>query len=60
MESPLDPASIHSPTVDVEAPGIVSVDTLNPFDRTEVLVTGSEYFLPETGVARLRARVYKD
>ena len=33
MESPLDPASIHNPTVEVEAPGIVSVETLNPFDK---------------------------
>jgi len=57
MESPLDPASIHNPTVEVEAPGIVSVETLNPFDRTEVLVTGSAYFLedPLTGVARVLA-----
>lgn len=52
MESPLDPASIHNPTVDVDAPGMVSVDTLNPFDKTEVLVTGSAYFFPDTGVAR--------
>jgi hypothetical protein len=61
MESPLDPASIHNPTVEVEAPGIVSVETLNPFDKTEVLVTGSAYFLedPETGVARVLARVWR-
>jgi hypothetical protein len=60
MESPLDPASIHNPTVEVEAPGIVSVETLNPFDKTEVLVTGSAYFLedPETGVARVLANSY--
>ena len=58
MESPLDPASIHSPTVDVDAPGIVSVDTLNPFDKTEVLVTGSAYFLPDTGVASPLAMIY--
>jgi hypothetical protein len=61
MESPLDPASIHNPTVEVEAPGIVSVETLNPFDKTEVLVTGSAYFLedPETGVARVLANSYE-
>jgi hypothetical protein len=60
MESPLDPASIHNPTVEVEAPGIVSVETLNPLDKTEVLVTGSAYFLedPETGVARVLANSY--
>jgi hypothetical protein len=60
MESPLDPASIHNPTVEVEAPGMVSVETLNPFDKTEVLVTGSAYFLddPETGVARALANNY--
>jgi len=61
MESPLDPASIHNPTVEVEAPGIVSVETLNPFDKTEVLVTGSAFFLedPETGVARVLANSYR-
>jgi len=60
MESPLDPASIHNPTVEVEAPGIVSVETLNPFDKTEVLVTGSACFWedPETGVARVLANSY--
>ena len=60
MESPLDPASIHNPTVEVEAPGMVSVETLNPFDKTEVLVTGSACFWedPETGVARVLANNY--
>ena len=60
MESPLDPASIHNPTVEVEAPGIVSVETLNPLDKTEVLVTGSACFWedPETGVARVLVNSY--
>jgi hypothetical protein len=50
--SALDPASIHNPTVDVDIPGIVSVDTDSPLLRTEVLVTGSEYF---AGVANVLA-----
>lgn len=39
--SALDPASIQSPTVEVDAPGIVSVEILSPFERVDVLVTGS-------------------
>lgn len=51
--SALLPASIQSPTVLVDIPGIVSVDTDSPFERTEVLVTGSAYF---AGVANDLAR----
>jgi hypothetical protein len=37
----------------VDIPGIVSVDTDSPFERTDVLVTGSAYF---AGVANDLAR----
>jgi hypothetical protein len=50
-----EPASIQRPTVEVEAPGMVSVATERPFERTEVRVMGSA----EAGVASARTRVCK-
>lgn len=49
-----EPASIQRPTVEVEAPGMVSETTERPFERVEVLVMGSADL---TGVASARARV---
>jgi hypothetical protein len=49
-----EPASIQRPTVEVEAPGMVSETTERPFERVEVLVMGSAVL---TGVARARASV---
>lgn len=49
-----EPASIQRPTVEVEAPGMVSVEIERPFESTDVLVTGSAVL---TGVARARASV---
>lgn len=34
---------MNNPTVEVDIPGMVSVDTDIPFDRVEVTVTGSAY-----------------
>ena len=34
---------MNNPTVDVDIPGIVSVDMDNPLERVEVMVTGSAY-----------------
>lgn len=52
--SALDPASIQSPTVEVDAPGIVSVEMLSPFERVDVLVTGSALVVVVTGCTAAR------
>ena len=47
---------MKSPTVDVDIPGIVSVETERPLDNVEVVVTGSEYLGVLMGVAKDRER----
>lgn len=53
--SALEPASIQRPTVEVDAPGMVSVETLRPFERVDVLVTGSAATVTGCTAARFLA-----
>lgn len=53
--SALEPASIQRPTVEVEAPGMVSVETLRPLERVDVLVTGSAATVTGCTAARFLA-----